>query len=466
MQEPPIGDSRRRPPPLLSFLRNSLPRAQALVSPFRLVFADLTPLSCVRLSDQFVALVQSDTVVRSSKRLIHACARPSLKEYARPGRGGTRKTPLPVPHSRNHDLLRITDNSCAGLRARSSLPLTAVRDNELEMPRPALPLVLFTLFLLGAAHGAHACRKESYLQLPGVRLQYLDWGGRGEPVLLVPGGCDTASVFDDFAPLLTPRFHVLGVTARGCGGSGNATEGYDIDRQIDDLIAFLDALGISRASFAGHSSGGGKIIRLAKRYPARVRAIVTFDIVYRGVPDAFESLMDNAIKAKTGAVIPISLDSHRRSFQAWELGVWSPALECEFHQTTETQADGSLEYRARPAGWQSAFVDDMKAGRYYETAIQVPALFFVARDLDLHRIRQFPIEQRRQLRPLAQAVIRERRQQIDDFKHNGPHVKIKWVPHASHYLFIDRANEVAAQTMAFLQSPDGRQQPSSTKVHR
>ena len=91
-------------------------------------------------------------------------------------------------------------------------------------------------------------------------------------------------MFGDLAPLLTGRFRVLGLTPRGCGQSGPASDGYDIDPQIDELVGFLDALGIERAAFAGHSSGGGKVVRLARRYAARVSRIITFDTVYDGVP--------------------------------------------------------------------------------------------------------------------------------------------------------------------------------------
>src|SRR4051794_40528648 len=52
-----------------------------------------------------------------------------------------------------------------------------------------------------------------------VRLEGLDWGGPGRPLLLLAGGGDTAHVFDDFAPKLTRDFHVYGLTRRGFGDS-------------------------------------------------------------------------------------------------------------------------------------------------------------------------------------------------------------------------------------------------------
>ena len=39
-----------------------------------------------------------------------------------------------------------------------------------------------------------------------VRLEVLDWGGTGRPVVLLAGGGNTAHVFDDFATKLTPSY--------------------------------------------------------------------------------------------------------------------------------------------------------------------------------------------------------------------------------------------------------------------
>ena len=43
-----------------------------------------------------------------------------------------------------------------------------------------------------------------------VRLEVLDWGGSGQPLVL-PGCYLTAHVHDEFAPKLTNQFHVYGI---------------------------------------------------------------------------------------------------------------------------------------------------------------------------------------------------------------------------------------------------------------
>jgi non-heme chloroperoxidase len=50
-----------------------------------------------------------------------------------------------------------------------------------------------------------------------VRLEVLDWGGSGTPIILLAGGGNTAHVFDYFASKLTAHNHVYGITRRGFG---------------------------------------------------------------------------------------------------------------------------------------------------------------------------------------------------------------------------------------------------------
>jgi hypothetical protein len=117
-----------------------------------------------------------------------------------------------------------------------------------ESAVPVLALALQILALAAALQpsGAGASPRTGVVEVQGVRLQYLDWGGQGEPLVLVPARCETPFVFGDLVPLLLNRFRVLGVTARGCGASGLASDGYTLDLQIHDLIGFLDAMEITR----------------------------------------------------------------------------------------------------------------------------------------------------------------------------------------------------------------------------
>jgi non-heme chloroperoxidase len=89
-----------------------------------------------------------------------------------------------------------------------------------------------------------------------VRLEVLDWGGSGRPIILLAGGGNTAHVFDDFAPKLTHHYHVYGITRRGFGSSGYSATDHPADRLGDDVVAVIDALNLKRPILVGHSIAG------------------------------------------------------------------------------------------------------------------------------------------------------------------------------------------------------------------
>src|SRR5437899_1922594 len=83
--------------------------------------------------------------------------------------------------------------------------------------------------------------KSGFSTANGIKLHYLDWGGKGETMLFLHGIGDTAHIFDDFAPKFTNRFRVLGLTRRGHGESEVCDSGYDTATRVEDIRQFLDA---------------------------------------------------------------------------------------------------------------------------------------------------------------------------------------------------------------------------------
>jgi pimeloyl-ACP methyl ester carboxylesterase len=112
---------------------------------------------------------------------------------------------------------------------------------------------------------------------PGVELEVLDWGGSGAPMVLLTGLGDNAHVFDQFAFQFTNFFRVIGITRRGYLPSSQPATGYDLPTRAADDIAVLDALGIDKAVFVGHSVAGGELSALGQSYPARVDKLVYLD---------------------------------------------------------------------------------------------------------------------------------------------------------------------------------------------
>jgi pimeloyl-ACP methyl ester carboxylesterase len=127
---------------------------------------------------------------------------------------------------------------------------------------------------------------------PDVRLEVLDWGGDGIPLVFLAGANFNAHSFDHFAPKFTDVHRVLGITRRGHGASSWPDSGYDLPTLVEDIRVVLDSLGIDRAILAGHSMAGSEMTLFATESPDRVAGVIYIDaghdptdIARLGVPE-------------------------------------------------------------------------------------------------------------------------------------------------------------------------------------
>ena len=116
-----------------------------------------------------------------------------------------------------------------------------------------------------------------------VKLEVLDWGGSGRPLVLLTGLGDTAHVFDEFAPKLTASYHVYGITRRGLGASSapepNATN-YTADRLGEDVLAVINALHLNKLVIAGHSIAGEELSYIGSHHPEKVAGLIYMEAGY------------------------------------------------------------------------------------------------------------------------------------------------------------------------------------------
>ena len=115
---------------------------------------------------------------------------------------------------------------------------------------------------------------------PGVRLELLDWGGSGPPLVFLSGLQDVAHGFDAFAPQFTNDHRVFAITRRGYGASSQPNSGYDLAGRVADLHAVLDSLRLERVALVGHSIAGDELTAFAVAYPDRLSRLVYLDAAY------------------------------------------------------------------------------------------------------------------------------------------------------------------------------------------
>jgi non-heme chloroperoxidase len=116
-----------------------------------------------------------------------------------------------------------------------------------------------------------------------LKLEVLDRGGFGRPLILLAGLESTAHGFDDFVTKLTASFHVYGITRCGSGASSTPMpdgKNYSAARMSDDVLAVMDEPKFNRPVLLSHSIAGEQLSSIGTRLPESVAGLVYFNARY------------------------------------------------------------------------------------------------------------------------------------------------------------------------------------------
>jgi non-heme chloroperoxidase len=253
--------------------------------------------------------------------------------------------------------------------------------------------------------------KSEFITVNGVRLHYLDWGGKGETMLFLHGIGDTAHTFDVFAPKFTNQFRVLALTRRGHGESEVPDSGYHTATRVEDIRQFLDALKISRVVLVGFSASGGEVTMFAGKHPAR-----TIKAVY----------LDALIDADGQPAL------YRRA---------PPELRRAEDMALDSKRSRALELMAA----EEAHTDYKK--------IKSPVLAFAVVGLPTNTVEQvksLPEPRRKMVEDLLRQRNAVKAKETERFRKELPSARLVMFTNANHACFIDREDDVLREMAAFL----------------
>jgi pimeloyl-ACP methyl ester carboxylesterase len=107
---------------------------------------------------------------------------------------------------------------------------------------------------------------------------YYEVRGRGQPLLMIPGGGGDAGLYSFVADILADEFRVITYDRRGNARSTrNEPQNFEISQQSRDAVAVLRAVGEPSAFVFGNSSGAIIALDMAKTQPQAVKAVVAHE---------------------------------------------------------------------------------------------------------------------------------------------------------------------------------------------
>ena len=119
--------------------------------------------------------------------------------------------------------------------------------------------------------------QDVWVSVGGQYFHYRDWGGSGQPVVLLHGLASTCHIWDLVAPILANEFAVVALDQRGHGESDKPECGYDFATVAGDLHGFIQAMGMEGPIVAGHSWGGDVALEYAVACPGMAKGLCFVD---------------------------------------------------------------------------------------------------------------------------------------------------------------------------------------------
>jgi pimeloyl-ACP methyl ester carboxylesterase len=112
--------------------------------------------------------------------------------------------------------------------------------------------------------------------LHGHRIAYRS-AGSGPAIVLVHGITSTSATWERVMPYLATRFTVIAPDLLGHGQSAKPRGDYSLGAYASGVRDLIVSLGHERATFVGHSLGGGVVMQLAYQFPERCERLVLVD---------------------------------------------------------------------------------------------------------------------------------------------------------------------------------------------
>jgi non-heme chloroperoxidase len=289
-----------------------------------------------------------------------------------------------------------------------------------------------------------------------VKLEVLDWGGTGRPLLLLAGLGFDAHVFDGFAPKLVPTYHVYGITRRGFGASSTPAptgDNYSADRLGDDVLAVIDALKLTRPVLVGHSIAGEELSSIGSRFPDKVAGLIYLDAGYAYAyynASRGDFVIDlDYLQAELGQLSSLVAPRVRRAQVGHLREVSLPQFEKDL-QDAQKLLQRAPDSAPAPPDTPAirAAVAVAKGEKKYE-GVKCPVLAIFADPHDIGQ--QFANDPPAHAAAIADDLA-STSAQADAFQAGNPSARVIRLPNANHFVFRSNEADVLQDMNAFIAS--------------
>ena len=188
--------------------------------------------------------------------------------------------------------------------------------------------------------------RDEWVTVDGLSFHYRDWGGSGQPLLLLHGLASTCHIWDMVAPILAQDHAVIALDLRGHGESAKPTDGFDFASMSQDVLGVINHLGGPTPVLVGHSWGGSVALDLAVRAPDSFQGMAWIDGGMIDVSARYSSVEDAKLEMSPPDFSGVKLESFiERVLDRHKAGGMAPGSHEVVMANFEVQEDDTIKAR-------------------------------------------------------------------------------------------------------------------------
>jgi non-heme chloroperoxidase len=289
-----------------------------------------------------------------------------------------------------------------------------------------------------------------------VKLEVLDWGGTGRPLILLAGLGFDAHVYDTFAPRLIPTYHVYAITRRGFGKSSAPKpdrENYSADRLGDDVLAVMGVLKISMPILVGHSLAGEELSSIGTRYPGSVAGLIYLDAAYAYAfydtkAQTGDPSVDTAeLRMELEQLVTPSSPREQKVRSQHLLDVSIPRVQRDLQEGIRQLQSVPDSAPGPPDTPQMRIIAAIQRGVEIYSGVKIPVLAIFADPHDFGPLNGTNPTQRAER--VAEDLARTSAQ-ADAFQTGNPTARVVRLPNADHFVFRSNEADVLRELNVFI----------------
>ncbi len=154
--------------------------------------------------------------------------------------------------------------------------------------------------------------KRAYVDTPQGQVHY-QFGGSGEPLLLLHQGMFSSDEFCKVAPAFSKYYRCLAPDMLGYGMSDINPPDLPLEGYVRNTMDFMKALGVKKASFVGIHTGSSIAIDIAANHPEMVNRIVVY-----GLASFAAGVREACLKSYTFSPVEIKEDGSHLVNRLWK----------------------------------------------------------------------------------------------------------------------------------------------------